>query len=303
YGETIYYRVMIVDQDYNMIYAPLAPWGTSTEYTVPAGLLSGGALYRWRVEAYDGSDMLGSDHYSFSDWAAFTTATGAATPTPTVTPTETPEPTATPTGTPEATATPTETPEPTVTPTQTPEPTPTVTPTPIPAVNPLTAGAVTWMRVEVPRAGEEEGFLYTLACAADPAGTDMGSIWDGYNEFSPGDSYLAGPVALRITPWHVAIEVAAGDRLLIANAAGEEMAVYLPALMSVAEPVTLYVAADGSTYYDAELTETACVAPEGRPVRVNFQPEEALPVGEYYRDAGEPPADHWGPAGAKGYGW
>ncbi|MDD5556677.1 MAG: hypothetical protein PHN82_05430 [bacterium] len=184
-----------------------------------------------------------------------------------------------------------------------------------PVPSPLTAGSVTGMRVELPRAGEGEGFKFIFALATDPTGTEMGSVWCGNNEFTAADSYPVGPVAVRITPGHVAIETAAGDRLLIKNAAGEEIPVYLPALVTVVEPVTLYVDVDGATYYDAALTEVASPAPDGRSVEVNFQPApppeplRGYPLsfrgilGPCYPDEGEPLAEHWGPAGVKVYGW
>jgi len=230
------------------------------------------------------------------------------TETPTPTPTETPEPTATPTMTPTPEPTATETPEPTETPTETPtvtpDPTetPTVTPTPASAQQALETGSVAGMRIEKPRS-VGDGFVYVLGCADDPLGRAMGSVYDSNNDFEGEGSYPAQAVGLAILRDAAdRITVELGDCLVIANTAGEEMKVYLPALDET-DDVRLYIGRDGSTYWDAALTSVAQAAPEGMGMRVSFQPEGAAPAGGYYRDPGAPREDHWGSAGAVRYGW
>jgi len=210
------------------------------------------------------------------------------TPTPEPTATETPEPTETPTETPTVTPDPTET--------------PTVTPTPASAQQALETGSVAGMRIEKPRS-VGDGFVYVLGCADDPLGRAMGSVYDSNNDFEGEGSYPAQAVGLAILRDAAdRITVELGDCLVIANTAGEEMKVYLPALDET-DDVRLYIGRDGSTYWDAALTSVAQAAPEGMGMRVSFQPEGAAPAGGYYRDPGAPREDHWGSAGAVRYGW
>lgn len=130
----------------------------------------------------------------------------------------------------------------------------------------------------------------------------MGSVNDNANEFMGGETYPTEAVALFIEPAELGITVQEGDYLVIENAAGEQMKVYLPAIESD-DPVTLYIGKDGSTYYDSALANVAYVAPGGEFVPVNFQPAAATPPWNYYRDYGVAPISHWGPLGAADYGW
>jgi hypothetical protein len=168
---------------------------------------------------------------------------------------------------------------------------------------PLVAGEVAEMRVAVPRAPGEDGFVYFMGCADDPMAGTMGSVSDGDNTFVGGNQYVPQAVGIRIVRASAArITVEAGDSLVIMNAAGEEMKVYLPAL-DTTEDVMLYPGADGATYHDAGLTSVAQPAPAAGPINVSFQSLTAKRPAGYYRDPGTARGAHWGDIGAREFGW
>ena len=209
-------------------------------------------------------------------------------------------PDATPTPTPEPTATMTPTPEPTETPTEAPTATPTITPTPTPSNQALEAGSVSGMRIIKTRSSIDGGWFFYLGLAADIYGNPLGYVYDNSNAFEAGGSYMPQALGVWIGRDSEDIAIQAGDVLVLENEAGEEMKVYLPAVTGY--DVDLYIGRDGSTYWDAALTSVACAAP-GRDVLINFQPEAFVEPESFYRDWAVSRDDHWGAAGAVGYGW
>jgi len=60
-----------------------------------------------------------------------------------------------------------------------------------------------------------------------------------------------------------AFTLTAMDTLTLLFDGSKKLQVYLPAFMGTTQTLTLYIASDGSTYYDAALTMVARLRPAG----------------------------------------
>lgn len=110
------------------------------------------------------------------------------------------------------------------------------------------------MRITTPRSSEDYGWHFEIP--------DCGSIEDDVNEFADEEEPLNKSVNVRLAiecnnPTGIGIQ--AGDTLEITYNGGKRLTIYLPA---VTEDIHwLYVATDGSTYYNEALTQPAQLAP------------------------------------------
>ncbi len=112
-----------------------------------------------------------------------------------------------------------------------------------------------------PRSNHEWGWGIALVDVEydDP----LGLVYDNGNTYQKGNSYAQSrDIFLRIfTDEDEEIGIPAGDSLEITYDGGQRLAIYLPRITE--EPSILYVATDGSTYYDEELTKLAQKAYRG----------------------------------------
>jgi hypothetical protein len=267
-----------------------------------------------------GSPALGAatDDTNIGEWQG-----NPPTCTPTETPTDIPLPTSTPTQTPASTRTPTETP--TLTPTETSTVTPTTTPTSTPCHAAMEFGVVDDMYIPVTRSSWTHGFYYIVGCADNVAGKRMGEICDNENALVRGGTYPVQPVAVYVGADEDEIRIQAGDSLYVADEYGTPRDIYFPAIGGT-EDKTLYVASDGSTYWDRNLcnlaqaapvtptptrtptatptrtptpTPTPTITPTQLSVNINYQPTAAPTPQGYLLDSGWPYGLHW----SYYYGW
>lgn len=227
-----YYVTATFNNGTAQIYLPTIPAGADAYYYLATKFEADGYYY---VSTYN-------------DAACTSLAQGALAYSPTPTPSVTPTPT------PSVTPTPTTTATPTIAPTATPEktPTPEVTPT----ASPVCAGAtayyawdITDVIITTPRASAGFSMQYNIIRSSDS--TSYGTIYDNNNGWIDGDDSNYGAVAIKISGTQV--EVHDGDSLQITSG-GVVKFVFFP---NVWAAVTLYVGADGSTYYDATLCDLA----------------------------------------------
>ncbi len=132
-------------------------------------------------------------------------------------------------------------------------------PTPDPAGAFFRLTEVESLRVTHPRGSTRYNLAYQLR---DTAGeiSSRGHIFDTENRFYPQQSG-EGAVLLRSFA-HRGFSTEPGDNLLITYDGGRQKRIYLPALTGYTE---LYVASDGSTYYDDGLSFQAQAALPGTP--------------------------------------
>ena len=105
-----------------------------------------------------------------------------------------------------------------------------------------------------PRSNHEWG--WGIALVDVESDTGLGMVYDNRNTYQKGNSYAQlRDVLLQIFVEDEEIDIPAGDRLEITYDGGKRLAIYLPRITE--DPSILYVATDGSTYYDKELTKPA----------------------------------------------
>jgi len=124
----------------------------------------------------------------------------------------------------------------------------------LPSETPLSLGDITNSVIGDLRASVFNGWKHQFD--PDPPGSAYGYIWDNQNIYQDGTSY-ATPRNLVFNVSKIAenIGVQLKDRVTIIYDAGQMLTIFLP---EITTNTTLYVAEDGSTYYDAGLTKLAC---------------------------------------------
>ncbi len=110
-----------------------------------------------------------------------------------------------------------------------------------------------------PTASLAKGIRYQFLSMGDEK---LGEIYDNENIFYDSTS-LASSQALRIKveAFGEAISMPAGGRLDLTYDGGKRVTIYLPSLISEVGTFELFVAGDGSTYHNEELTRLAQTAP------------------------------------------
>ncbi len=134
---------------------------------------------------------------------------------------------------------------------------------------PSSTGQTAWLcqtgieNVEVvcPHGGGLYDLIFQLRDVNDEVGS-WGHVFDSANRFYPKETGF-GAVMLRAFA-HAGHSTQTGENLLVTFDGGIQKRVYMPALTGFAQ---FYVAEDGSTYYDAELTllAQAALAPSPTP--------------------------------------
>jgi hypothetical protein len=122
----------------------------------------------------------------------------------------------------------------------------------------LSVSTMTAADIRIVRGDDEGDWVFEFGTN----GTVMGTVHDSQNEYADGEeAWAQGP--LRVTVRRVnadAITLKRRDRVKIIIQQGVRVDVYFPEY-SGAGPLALYVGSDGSTYYDAALTQVACYNP------------------------------------------
>jgi len=100
--------------------------------------------------------------------------------------------------------------------------------------------------------------------------TDMlGSLQSMDDSYNDGAESTPAPVKLMIAGGaqsactNMSFTLTAMDTLTLLFDGSKKLQVYLPAFMGTTQTLTLYIASDGSTYYDAALTMVARLRPAG----------------------------------------
>ena len=123
---------------------------------------------------------------------------------------------------------------------------------------PLKMRKLEGMYIIRPRSNHEWGWgLYVIDIESDTA---FGSVYDNGNTYQKGNSYARlRDALLQIGSEDEEINIPAGDRLEITYDGGQRLLIYLPRItgLGIQEGINLYVATDGSTYYDEGLTKLA----------------------------------------------
>ncbi len=85
---------------------------------------------------------------------------------------------------------------------------------------------------------------------------------DNNQEFFKDNFAYVSCLVLEFEPFHEPLSIEAGDTVTITYDGGQELTIYLPETPEIEYKVLrLYVASDGSTYYDKALTQLACRPP------------------------------------------
>ncbi|NLW94850.1 MAG: exo-alpha-sialidase [Chlamydiae bacterium] len=150
---------------------------------------------------------------------------------------------------------------PTPTPTGTPTETPTRTPTP--CNTPLEIGDITALRIAATRAQVSSGWSFYFGLADDVYGKPLGYVYDNSNIFTDKASYAPQPAGVLVGLDQEGIAVQAGDYVTVTYDGGQTKRVYFPAIHG--DTVGLYIAHDGSTYWDRGLCDLAQAAPTSTP--------------------------------------
>ena len=150
---------------------------------------------------------------------------------------------------------------PTPTPTGTPTETPTRTPTP--CNTPLEIGDITALRIAATRAQVSSGWSFYFGLADDVYGKPLGYVYDNSNIFTDKVAYAPQPAGVLVGLDQEGIAVQAGDYVTVTYDGGQTKRVYFPAIHG--DTVGLYIAHDGSTYWDRGLCDLAQAAPTSTP--------------------------------------
>lgn len=137
-----------------------------------------------------------------------------------------------------------------------------VTPTPTPCRTPMRVSGVTNAAIATPRGGSANAWMYEITWP-NSGGERWGEIWDNGNEFI---AWVRVPKALKalrivVSSGIETVGTQAGDRLDVVHS-GMVSSVYLPAMTG---DTVLFVAADGSTYYDERMCSAAYELPTPTP--------------------------------------
>ncbi len=134
------------------------------------------------------------------------------------------------------------------------------------AAEPLKIKDLENMHITIARSSIEWGWEFSVGLVGQPTISPLGTIVDNENSFKDGNS-AEEPyrVWFMVQSVDESINVHAGDTLEITYDDGQELKIYLPRLV---EDVNLFVATDGSTYYDEALTQLAQSANAAEPLKI-----------------------------------
>ena len=105
----------------------------------------------------------------------------------------------------------------------------------------------------------------TGASCVDDATDTLGEVQSAEAAYQDGAELAPAPVKLRLDGGAASqcgnppVTFKAGDYVTLVFDSSPKLAVYLPAFLGIS--LTLYIASDGSTFYDAGLTMPAALAP------------------------------------------
>lgn len=118
------------------------------------------------------------------------------------------------------------------------------------------------MHITTTRSSQEMGWTLTLLYDF-VKWSEFGSVQDNsnYYEDTGNVSRWRRPVCIMVYEEKEPIALQAGDKLKITYDGGQSLTIYLPGQI-MDEETHLYIATDGSTYYNKRLTQLAQAAPQ-----------------------------------------